>query len=131
MSLLLAVFASMSGTSALSNISLSAAWNDISLVGNPPPPAGFTGARTLTWTGGGSRNISVIIGVDGTILYNINSTGYVAYTGPFTMTSGQTLQFRYARSTFDDFGSVTVLDQTNSNATVGSFTCSTTYTGGQ
>ena len=131
MSLLLAVFASMSGTSALSNISLSAPWDDILLSGNPPPLTGLTGARTLSWTGGGSRTLTLVNGVFGNIAYSIGGAAYVNYTGSFVMSSsGLTLQFRYTRYNSDEFGFVSVLDETNSNEPVGAFQCQTVYTGG-
>lgn len=125
----LAIIGSVGGS--MPNITLSSVWNDIILVGNPPPVNGFTGARTLTWAGGGSRTISLVSEVLGTIAYSLNGTAYVNYTAPFSMSSsGLTLQFRYTRILEDEFATVTVRDDTNGNTNISSFSCSVTFTGG-
>lgn len=114
MSILLAAFAALSGAGSLDAASLTG-WSDISLV--HPTTSGTNEDRTITWSVGGARNIS-LSGVTGgyALSYRINSGSYVTYSTAFSLSSGQTLGWRVQSATVDASDILTVNDDTRGSA---------------
>jgi hypothetical protein len=67
-------------------------WSDITF--SSPTTSGTSGDRTLSFSGG-ARNITVNNTAGGTLEYRINSGAYTTYSGAFSVTSGQTLGWRW------------------------------------
>lgn len=117
MSILLAAWAAM-GEPALDAVSVTP-WSDIIISG--ATVTGTNEDRTLTWAVGGARNISFSYTGTGTFEYRINSGSWVNYASAFSLSSGQTLGWRYTRDPGGDSGTATVVDDTNGFATIGTF----------
>jgi len=122
MSILLAAFGAM-GEPALDAVSLTP-WSDIAISGGTI--FGTNEDRTLTWSVGGARNISFAYDGSGTFQYRINSGSWVSYSSAFSLSSGQTLGWRYARDPGGDSGTATVVDDARSFATINTFLASYT-----
>ena len=125
MSILLAVFSAMAapGLDAISHTG----WSPISLT--YPTTSGTNEDRTLTWTSGGTRDISLTDagdGVDHNLQYRINSGVWTNYTsGTFSVSTGQTLGFRITAAS-TDFGYIVIITDTTRGSVVDSFTISQT-----
>lgn len=99
------------GARSLDAISLTG-WSDVSF--SAPTTQGDNEDRTLTWAvGPSSRTISAVEIGDAfmSLYYRINSGSWTIYSGPFSLTSGQTLAWRI-ESDANQSGSVTVRDDT-------------------
>lgn len=101
------------GGGGLDAISLTA-WSDINLA--HPTISGTNEDRTLTWSVGGARNISANVPGVGTLFYRINSGGYTTYSAPFSLSSGQTLGWRYQNGSGDESETITVTDDARAAA---------------
>lgn len=74
---------------------ISAAWSDIT---DTFGPGGVTNEdRTITFIGP-ARTVTAASPPSGTLAYRIDSGSYVTYSGGFSLTSGQTLGWRFAGS---------------------------------
>jgi|688.fasta_scaffold00779_34 hypothetical protein len=73
--------------------SISSAWSAIDLVYTTVN--GTNEDRTITWTGGGTRNIDYAGASFGTFEYRIDSGSWLSYSSPFALSSGQTVGWRY------------------------------------
>lgn len=69
-------------------------WGNITL--SFPTISGTNSDLVLSWTAGGARNISANYAGAGTLEYRINSGAWTTYTAPFSVSSGQTVGWRYA-----------------------------------
>lgn len=74
---------------------ISAAWSDITVAS--PSTQGANEDRTISF-GGGLRNVTCSYAGTQTLGYRIDSGSYVTYSGGFSLTSGQTLGWRYTAS---------------------------------
>ena len=121
MSLLAAVFASMSGTTAADVTPNAVNWGNITGV-----LSGTNANQTLNGTSA-SITISVtkspIFDV-GIIEYDLNGAGFVEYTAPFVVDSvtGQTLRFQVSTDLGAAAATVTVKNDTDGGATLDTFT---------
>lgn len=98
-------------SAALDAVSLSATWSDIPLTA--PTTQGTNEDRTLTWSLGGARNVSVSTSgaaVISALEYRINSGAWTAYGAAFSLTSGQTLGWRTNTAGVNGTETVTVTD---------------------
>lgn len=78
----------------LGPITLSAAWSDIAVAS--PSTSGTNEDRTLTFAGA-ARNISASSSFSvGALQYRLDSGSWTAYGSAFSITSGQTLGWRWA-----------------------------------
>jgi len=105
MSILLAAFAAMGRSLDAASLT---GWSNIPLT--HPTSSGTNEDRTITWSVGGARNISASYGGIGTLSYRIDSGSYTTYTTPFSLSSGQTLGWRYQNGLGDESETVTVTD---------------------
>lgn len=121
MSILLAVWAAL-GNVGLDAMSLTG-WSGIALVS--PTVRSTNEDRTITWSVGGARNISLSTSAIGSIEYRINSGTYVTYTAPFSLSSGQTLGWRYTNPAMNETDSATVADSTRGSS-IATFAVSST-----
>lgn len=78
--------------SSQSRAVLASAWSAITFAS--PTSQGTNEDRAITW-GGGARTITTNWASGGTLEYRLDSGSYVTYSGGFSMTSGQTLGWRY------------------------------------
>lgn len=85
-------FSNTPGGVAEDAATLDSPWSGI--VATWPNNNATSGDKTVTWTVGGSRAISINYGGDGIVSYRINSGSYVSYSGAFFLQSGQTLGWR-------------------------------------
>lgn len=123
MSILLAAYGALSaGSPSLDAASLTA-WSGIALT--HPTISGTNEDRAITWSVGGARNISASFSSVGTVSYRIDSGGYTTYSGAFSLTSGQTLGWRYQNGIGDESETVTVTDASRGSV-LGSFIVSKT-----
>lgn len=97
------------GARVLDAISLTG-WSNISLTS--PTTSGTNEDRTLTWSVGGARNISLSYAGAGLLEYRINSGSWTSYSGAFSLSSGQTLGFRWTHSSNQSATTATVTDAT-------------------
>ncbi len=106
---------------ALDDAVLSASWSAVA--DDLGAPLGATNEdRTITWSVGGARDISCNYTGSETLEYRIDSGSYVTYSVAFSLTSGQTLGWKYTASA-NESGTITVTDDTR-GASVGTFTYS-------
>lgn len=105
---------------ALDAASLSAGWSNIVLT--YPTITGANEDRTISWTKGGARNVSLgfSIGLAGVIEYRLNSGSWTTYSAPFSMSSGDTLGWRYTGSGGDESVTISVTDDAQ-GGTIGTF----------
>jgi len=99
------------GAARLGPIELSATWADISFTA--PTFQGANANVTLTFPGG-AREIQLTYGEVG-IEYRINSGSYTSYGAPFSVESGDTLNFQ-ATSLANFSGDVDIFDVTTDRA---------------
>lgn len=71
---------------------ISATWSDITVTS--PSTQSTNEDRTISF-GGGSRNVTCDYAGTQTLQYRIDSGSYVTYSGAFSVTSGQTVGWRY------------------------------------
>lgn len=106
------------GLDAISHTS----WSSITVI--YPSITGTNKDRTLTWTSGGTRAISLSDagdGVDHNLQYRINSGTWTNYTsGTFNVSSGNTLGFRVTAAT-EDFGYTVTITDTTRGTTLNTF----------
>lgn len=93
MSLLLAVASSL-GYSG-SAITLSAVWDNLSVTS---PDTDSSNVVTLTFTGGGSRDIRLDYTILGSVSYKKNGGTTTEYSGPISVVTTDTLQFIYTHT---------------------------------
>lgn len=115
-----ALLAATGGTVVLDAISFTA-WSAVA--DDFGAPAGANNEdRTLTWAVGGARNISCNYAGANTLQYRINSGAWTAYAGAFSLSSGQTLAWKYIASS-NESGTITPNDDTKGSS-LASFTYS-------
>jgi hypothetical protein len=98
---------------------ITATWGPIDIVF--PTSAGANSDVTVSFQSGGVRSLSATYGGQD-LHYRINSGAWTAYAGPFSVTSGQTVGWRYSVSYNESF-SLTVRDDTR-GATISAFSVS-------
>lgn len=109
---------------------ITAAWDDISISGDPG--SNRIESSTVTFTGGGSRKLLLEHDVTtGSIAYRIGTSGIFTSFSSGTsiyVTTGQTVSFRYSCSFADESATLTVTD-VELTATVDTIALDFTYTG--
>jgi hypothetical protein len=108
----------LAGSRGLDAASISAGWDDINIAF---PSTDLANANvTVTWVRGGARNFSMTF--SGPFQYRINSGSYTTYTVPFSVSSGNTLNFRVTGVTTNEGPlPVTIRDDARGSAIVDTF----------
>jgi hypothetical protein len=121
MSILLAVFGALS--SATADVTPNAVnWADISGTSGP----GSVNANQTINGIDTTITISASNSGPGTLLYDLNGAGFVAYTAPFGVTNGQTLRWQITSDLGEVNGTITVTNDSDSSTTLDTFTYSVT-----
>lgn len=76
------------------------------------PATATSNVVTLTWTGGGSRNVELGYAGINDLEARVNGGAYANYTVPFSISSGDTVQIRLNTPTSSEVGSLDVNDAT-------------------